>query len=312
MPNPGHPSQTQEAPCPRAPSCHLDSAQRQLARACTVGLVTGPRAGSPPRPRRMDRGPQPRASRTGGWGREGGQLGTPLTEARGDHLGALLPPRQRARTARRSVRCGVGAGSPRPHPSASKENRQQAACPKDARSGRESTQPWTPLTEAGGAPPAPRALVASPQRATPAFALVIGPHARAPLRQRRTDSGPGPRASRTGGWGSKSAQPRRPLTEARSASLWAPWCRPDSAPSQFTRACAVALVTGPQARNSLRPLESGQRAPADCPKDGPLGECQTADTPHGGTMPPPPPPQHPHAATTARIASSQEGALWGW
>ena len=44
MPEPRHPSQRRKAPPPGTPFCHPQSAQRQLARTHTVGLVLGPHA----------------------------------------------------------------------------------------------------------------------------------------------------------------------------------------------------------------------------------------------------------------------------
>ena len=106
-------TQARGAP-PRAPSCHPHSAQRQLARARAVGLVTGPHArtrthrqwvvgpGSPPRGRALGAGGAPDPGRP-----------TPRQEA--PPPDTLMPPPQRAKAARKSARCAVGDGSPRPH-----------------------------------------------------------------------------------------------------------------------------------------------------------------------------------------------------
>ena len=97
---------------PRAPSCRPHSAQDQLARARLVGLVTGSRARTPPPPQPVGSGPRTRPKRTSGRGLGERPTRTPHTQARG-----ATPGRPHAApTARKSARCGVGDGSPRPHP----------------------------------------------------------------------------------------------------------------------------------------------------------------------------------------------------
>ena len=82
-------------------------------------------------------------------------------------------------------------------------------------------------------------------------------------------------------------------------------------PPQHARARAVGLVTAPHARSPPHPhpVGSGPRQPAQ--RAGSRGwESARARTPHtqaGGA-----PPGRPQAAPTARKASSQERALWGW
>ena len=91
----------------------------------------------------------------------------------------------------------------------------------------------------------------------------------------------------------------------------APSCRPHSAQSQLARVRAVGLVTAPHARTPPhpQPVGSGPRQPAQ--RAGSRGwESARTRTPHtqaGGD-----PPGSPRAAPTARKASSQERALWGW
>ena len=73
----------------------------------------------------------------------------------------------------------------------------------------------------------------------------------------------------------------------------------------------MGLVTGPHARTPPhpQPVRSGPRQPAQ--RAGSRGwESARPRTPHtqaGGA-----PPRRPRAAPTARKASSQERALWGW
>ena len=100
---------------PWAPSCRPHSAQRQLARARAVGLVTGPHARTPPHPQPVGSGPRQPAQRAGSRGWESARPRTPHTRGRG------APPGRphAAPTARKSACCKIGDGSPRPHPPAS-------------------------------------------------------------------------------------------------------------------------------------------------------------------------------------------------
>ena len=97
---------------PRAPSCRPHSAQSQLPRARAVGLVTGPHARTPRNHSQWVVGPGRKPKRTSYRGWESTRPRTPHTQARG------APPGHphAAPTARKSPRCGVGDGSPRPHP----------------------------------------------------------------------------------------------------------------------------------------------------------------------------------------------------
>ena len=82
-------------------------------------------------------------------------------------------------------------------------------------------------------------------------------------------------------------------------------------PPQHARARAVGFVTGPHARTppNPQPVGSGPRQPAQ--RAGSRGwESARPRTPH--TQARGAPPGQRHAAPTARKASSQERALWGW
>ena len=103
---------------PRAPSCRPHSALSQLERARAMGLVTGPHARTPPHPQPVGSGPREPTQRAGSRGWESARPRTPHTQARGAPPGTLMPPPQRAKPARKSARCGVCDGSPRPHPPA--------------------------------------------------------------------------------------------------------------------------------------------------------------------------------------------------
>ena len=112
-PTPDAPHPGKRCP-PRAPSCPPHRAQSQLARARAVGLVAGPQARTPRTHSQWVVGPgrTPERTRDRGW--ESARPLTPQTQARG------APPGHphAAPTARKSARCGVGDGSPRPHPPA--------------------------------------------------------------------------------------------------------------------------------------------------------------------------------------------------
>ena len=87
-------------------------AQSQLARARVVGLVTGPHVRTPGTHSQWVVGPGRTPERTRGRGWESARPRTPHTQARGATPGHL----HAAPAARKSARCGVGDGSPRPHP----------------------------------------------------------------------------------------------------------------------------------------------------------------------------------------------------
>ena len=136
--------------------------------------------------------------------------------------------------------------------------------------------------------------------------LVTGPHARTPRTHSQWVVGPGsPPRGRAVGDG-RAPDPGRPTPrqEAPPPGTLKP-------PPQHARARAVGLVTGPHARTPPhpQPVGSGPRQPAQ--RAGSRGwESARPRTPHtqaGGA-----PPGRPRAAPTARKASSQERALWGW
>ena len=108
-PTPDAPHSGRRRP-PRAPSCRPHSAQSRLARARAVGLVMGPHARTPPQSQPVGSGPRQPAQRAGSQGWESARPWTPHTQARG------APPGHphAAPTPRKSARCGVGDGSPRP------------------------------------------------------------------------------------------------------------------------------------------------------------------------------------------------------
>ena len=227
---------------PRAASCRPHSVQSQLTRACAVGLVTGPHAHSPrtysqwvagpgrtPQGRAVGRGRVPSPGRS-----------TPRQEALPP--GALLPPPQRVKPARKSTRCGVGDGSQRPHrphPQPVGSGRQSHA-PRTGVRAWESALPRTPHTKAREAPswaPSCRSHSAQSELARAcAVALVTGPHAHNPRTQNEWVAGPGcTPQGRAVGHGT-APYPGRPTPRQEPAPPRAPSCRPHSAGSQLPRA----------------------------------------------------------------------------
>ena len=101
---------------PRAPSCRPHSAQNDHAGVRALGLVTGPHARTPRTHSQWVVGPGRTPERTSDRGRESAQPRTPHTQARVPPPGTHMPPPQRPKLPRKSTRCGVVDGSPRPHP----------------------------------------------------------------------------------------------------------------------------------------------------------------------------------------------------
>ena len=139
-----------------------------------------------------------------------------------------------------------------------------------------------------------------------AVGLVTGPHARTPPHPQPVGSGPRQPAQRAGSRGWESARPRTPHTKARGA----PPGHPHAAPTTRKRVrCGVGDGSSRPHPPHPQPVGSGPRQPAQ--RAGSRGwESTRPRTPHtqaGGA-----PPGRPHAAPTARKASSQERALWGW
>ena len=246
FPTPDAPHQRKRRP-PKAPSCRPHSAQSQLARARAVGLVTGPHARNPRTHNQWVVGPSrtPKGTSSRGW--ESARPRTPHTQGRGASTRASSCRPHSAQSQLARARCGVGDGSPRPHPP-----HQQPV----------GSGPWT--------------------HAPKHQSSVVG--------ERQTPDAPHP-------------DRRRPPR--------APSCRPHSAQSQLARARAVGLVTGPHA-STPRTRSQWVVGPGRTPErtSGRGWESAGPRTLH--TQARGAPPGHPHAAPTARKASSQERGLWGW
>ena len=96
---------------PRHP--HAAPTARKSARC---GVSDGLHSCTPPHPQPVGSGPRQPAQRARSRRWESARPWTPHTQAGGSPPGALVPPPQRAKAARKSARCGVGDGSPRPQP----------------------------------------------------------------------------------------------------------------------------------------------------------------------------------------------------
>ena len=190
-------------------------------------------------------------------GRSGeGECSTPDTPGRVTRcppLGALLLSPQHAKPACKGMGTGVGDEPPRPHPWLSRKGDRAPRVPAQRTGswGREGAQPWTSLTQAPGAPSRGPSCCCHSAESTLARAcavgLVTGPAPAPPTPRTKCQRSPAARP-RAGGWGGESAQARTSLTEARSAPPWMPSCRLESAKCPPARACAVALMKGPQGR----------------------------------------------------------------
>ena len=298
---------------PRAPSCRPHSAQSQLAKARAVGLVTGPQARTPGTNRQWVVGPGSTSERTKGRGGESARLGRPTPRQRAPPPGTLMPPPQRAKPARKSAPCGVGDRSPclhprHPHPVGS---RPRPHARTDERSGVEERLSPDATHLGKRSPPRAPSCRAHSAQSQLAGARAVG---------LVTPASPAPTAS--GKW-APAAHPNdelsgvgeRPTPDAphpgRRRPPHEPSCRPHSRQRQLARARAVGLVTGPCARTP-RTHSQWVVGPGRTPErtSGRGWESARPRTPHtqaGGA-----PPGHPHATPTARKASSQECALWGW
>ena len=144
-----------------------------------------------------------------------------------------MPPPQRAKPARKSACCGVGDGSPHPHPPHPQQvgsgHRPHAG--KDEWSGvgeRPTPDAPHPGKRCSLRAPSCRPHSAQSQRARARVeGLVTGPHPRSPRSHSKWVVGPGRTPERTSGRGWESARPRTPHTQARGAPLR----RPPAAPT---------------------------------------------------------------------------------
>ena len=221
-----------------------------------------------------------------------------------------MPPPQRAKPARKSACCGVGDGSPYPHPLLPQPvgSGPRPHAPKDEWSGvGERPTPDAPDPGKRGPPEAPSCRPHSAQsqlaRAR-AVGMVTGPHTRSPRTHSQWVVGLSRTPERTSGRRRESARPRTPHTQAQGAPPRAPSCRPQSAQGQLARARAVGLVTGRHARTprthsqwvvgpGRTPERTGGRGWESARPRTPRTQARSA------------PPGRPRAAPTARPANTQ-------
>ena len=101
----------------RTPHTQARGTSPRAPRSAPRGVGDGSLRPQPPHPQPVGSRPWPHAPSMGGRARESAQPRAPYTQARdAPPLGALVPPPQRAKPARKSAGFGVGDGSPRPPP----------------------------------------------------------------------------------------------------------------------------------------------------------------------------------------------------
>ena len=280
-----------------------------------------PRTAGPPRPHPAPTASGKRAPAARPKGREVGVgrasvPGRPTPRQEAPPPGTLMPPPQRAKPARKSARCGVADGSPRPHPPHPQPvgSGPRPHARTDERSG-VGERPSPDAPHAGKRRPsqAPSCRPHSAQSHRKSARCGVGdgspcPH---PPHPQPVGSGPRPHAQTD----ERSGVGERPTPDAphpgKRRPPRAPSCRPHSAQRQLARARAVGLVTGPHA-STPRTHSQWVVGPGRTPERtrGQGWQSARPRTPHTqarGALPRPP-----CAAPTARKASSQEGALWGW
>ena len=207
-----------------------------------------PRTAGPPRPHTAPTasGPRPHAPKDEQSEWESARpLDAPHTGKRHPPPGALVPPPQRAKPARKSARCGVGDGSPRPPPPHLQPvgSGPRPHAPKDERSGvGQRPTPDAPHAGRRRPPLAPscRSHSAQSQLARArAGGLVTGPHARTACTHSQWVVGPGSTSQRTSGRGGRAPDPRRPTPRQEAPPPRAPSCHPHGTQSQLAGARAV-------------------------------------------------------------------------
>ena len=230
-----------------------------------------------------------------------------------------MPPSKRRKPARKSLRCGVGDGSPHPHhlqpqPVGSRLRRH---APKDRLSGMgERPTPDAPHPDKRGPPRLPSCRPHSAQRQLAkarAAGLVTGFHARTPRTHSQWVVGPGCTPQRTDGRAWESARTRTAQTQARGAppgALVPPSKR--RKPARKSSRCGVGDRSPHPDHPHPQPVGSGLRPHA--PKDGlsGMGERLTPDAPHPGKRRPPRAPScRPHSAQSQLARARAVGLVRG-
>ena len=241
---------------------------------------------------------------------------TPRQETPPPPLGALVPPQQRAKPARKSARCGVRDGFPRsqpPHPRPV-GNGHPPHAPRTGRRAWESAQSLTPHTQARGAPP-PRApscrhYSAQSQLARAcAVAFVTGLHTQTPRTHSQWEAGPGrtPQGQTVGR--GRARNPGRPTLRQETPPPRAPSCRPHRPQSRLARAHTGRLVTGPHA-HSPHAHSQWVVGPGRTPIRWAVGRGRAPSPGRCTPWQEPLPLGRPHDAPEVRRASSQERLQW--
>ena len=285
-PDPGRSTPRQEDP---PPGTLMPPPQHPRARA--VGLLTGPHARIPRTDSQWVVGPGRKPEQMRGRGWESARPRTPHTQARGappghPHAGS---------TARKSARCGVGDGSPRPHPPHPQPvgSRPRPHARTDERSG-VGEHPSPDAPHPGKRRP-PGALVPPPQRAKPARKSArcgVGDGSPCPHPPHPQPVGSGPRShARTD---ERSGLGERPSPDAphpgKRRPPWESSCRPRT--------------------HTPAPAARGRRTPTARPVGGQSGEGK-ADLRRPSQRWKAPPRGRPSATPTASDAGPQGRTLWG-
>ena len=204
------------------------------------------------------------------------------------------PPPERAEPARKSARCGVGDGSPCPHPP---QAQQVGIGPRpharaDERSGvGECLSPNAPHPDKSRPPRAPTSRPHSAQKpALKSARCRVGDGSPRPLP--RTNSqwavGPGRTPECTGGRGWESARPRTPHQQARGATPGHPHTTPQRAkPVRTSARCGIGYGSPVSHPPHPQPVGSGPRPHARTDERSGVGERLTPDAPHPGKRRPP-------------------------
>ena len=191
---------------------------------------------------------------------------------------ALPPPPQRATLPRRGARCGVGAGSPRPHrrhpghtgrgtPAA--RSRGRAAGGGTAPDTRRPSQRWQATPPGDGPPPPPRHAAPTGHAGQGDSVGPPHPHTRAHSTWVADPNSP------PSGWavgGGTAPDLRRPSQWWKAPPPGTPFRHPHSEQRRPARAHAVGPVVSPQARTD-RTRNTGVAEPwPPAPEDGRPGE----------------------------------------
>ena len=305
-------------PTPPGTACHHPRGTQPPQGMQAKGTVLGPHTHPPAPTARGWRTPTARP--VGGQSGEGQLLTSdaPHTMVESTPPGEALPPSpQRATPARNGARCGVSAGSPRPHRprpghtgrgTLAARSRGRAVGGGTAPDTRRPSQRWQATPPRGRHPTIPAAR--SPRRACRPKGTVLGPHTHTPAPTARgwraLNSLPSGRAV----GGETASDLRRPSQWWKAPPPGTPFRRPHSEQRRPARAHAVGSVLGPHARTDrTRDTRVAEPWPP-APQDGRPGEGQhlTPDAPHNGGRHPPR--GRPSATPTASNAGHQGRTLW--